>query len=310
MVIDDTNIIKVGVIGTGFGYSVQWPAFVNHPLFEPIAISGQNAKKTKVLGKKLNAKYITSNWQEIIDNPEVDLVSITTPPHLHKEMAIAALKANKHVLCEKPLALSVADAEEMCDVADESGLVAMIDLEFRFLPERLYFTELVNNGYIGDLYNVDITVNSSVRINPRHQGYNWWSERKQGGGVLYALGSHYLDFLLHSFGNINTVSGRTTTNIKKRLSKIDGKMKPVTSDDYFNCILEFQNEGIATVKISTTSGFGRGARVEAYGSEGVLIIDEHRNLYGGKIGEDDLLKKIDLPTGNFLEKVDTDHNLV
>ncbi|MHA2252106.1 MAG: Gfo/Idh/MocA family protein [Candidatus Kariarchaeaceae archaeon] len=309
---DDENDtqLKVGIIGTGFGSVIQYPGFQQHPLFDPIIISGKYKSKTERIGARLGIDEITTNWTDLLDNPEIDVISIATPPNLHKEMAIAALEAGKHVLCEKPLALNTKEAEQMLEAAEDSGLVAMLDLEFRYMPSRAYMAELINTGFCGEIYQLDISIKNPSRLNPRSRGYNWWSDKNSGGGILAALGSHYIDFILLAFGQINAVVGKTNIHIPKRLNKLSGKMVKVTADDSFTCLMDIGNSAQAHLKINTTTAYGQGTRIEVYGSEGTLVLLEDQTLIGGKIGSDKNLKQMSIPRRNLLERKNNEHNLL
>jgi len=303
--------LKVGIIGTGFGSVVQYPGFVEHPGFEPVAIAGRHHSKTATIAKRLGVAHHFTNWRELLEMEELDVVSICTPPHLHHEMTIESLKAGKHILCEKPLSTNLAHAQEMQDHVEESGLIAMVDLVFRYIPSRAYMVELIKNGYLGDIYQFDITVRNASRLNPRTRGYNWWSSLKQGGGVLNALGAHYIDFLFQIFDKIDGVSGMTATHIPKRLNKLTGRMKTVSADDAFISLFDIGQDCLASMNISSTTPFGRGPRIEVFGSEGTLVMLEDQTLIGGKIGEDDELKHLEIPENLRLDlKTDPNHLLV
>jgi len=308
---DSDDILNVGIIGTGFGSVVQFPGFQKHSGFNPIAICGRHSSKTKKIAKNLGIDNHFTDWRKLMAMDEIDVISIVTPPNLHHQMTMAAFDAGKHVLCEKPLSTSMEHAQEMKARADESGLIAMIDLVFRYIPSRAYLVELINNGYVGDIYQMDITVRNSSRLNPRTRGYNWWSSQKQGGGVLNALGSHYIDFMLQVLPNIQRVSGQTAIQIPKRLNKMTGRMKKVTSDDSFVSIFDLGQNCLATMNISTTTPFGSGPRVEVFGSEGTLIMLEDQTLIGAKLGEDENFSKLPIPESLKLNlEIDPNHLLV
>jgi len=302
---------NIGIIGTGFGSVVQYPGFSHHPDFLPIAIAGRHKSKTDTIAKRLNIENSYSNWKDMLKLDDLDAVSIVTPPHLHKEMTLAALDSGKHVICEKPLSLNAKDAEEMLLKSEESGLINMLDLVFRFIPSRAHMLELIKNDYLGEIYQCDITVHNSSRLNPRTRGYNWWSSQKKGGGILNALGAHYIDFLLQIFGTIERVSGKTATNIPKRLNKMTGRMKTVSADDSFIALFDVGDNVLSTMKISSTSPYGRGPKIEIYGSEGTLMMLEDQSLIGGKLGENKKLQPIEIPAALKLNKYsDEDHLLV
>ncbi|MHA2403420.1 MAG: Gfo/Idh/MocA family protein, partial [Candidatus Kariarchaeaceae archaeon] len=284
--------------------------FKQHPAFEPMILSGKIESKTQRIGSRLGVEKTTTNWQELLEDPKIDLISIATPPYLHKEMTIAALEAGKHVLCEKPLALNSDEAKLMVQAAEDSGLTAMLDLEFRYMPNRAYMMELISTGFCGEIYQFDITINSPSRINPRSRGFNWWSNSKAGGGILQALGTHYIDFIVQTCGKINSVSGQTKIHIPKRLNKFTGKMKKVSSDDSVSCFFDVGNKSQATLKINTTTPFGLGTRIEIYGSEGSLILLQDQTLVGGKVGVDENLKQMNTPIKYIQERKNGEHHLI
>ncbi|OLS27949.1 MAG: hypothetical protein HeimC2_09770, partial [Candidatus Heimdallarchaeota archaeon LC_2] len=137
-----------------------------------------------------------------------------------------------------------------------------------------------------------------------------WSEKNQGGGILSALGSHYIDYLYQIFDDIKGVSGKTSIHIKKRLNKQTGKMGSVTADDAFQCQFDVGNEILCSMKISSTSPFGKGSRIEAYGSEGSLILLENNQIIGGKIGEDKELKHIPTLNKFLMPRTNGEHYLI
>ena len=304
------DVLKVGIVGTGFGSVVQFPSFKHNQNFDPVAIVGKHKTKTEKIATKIGASKSYTDWKLLIEDKDIDVISIVTPPNLHKEMAIAAFDAGKHVLCEKPLSMNTNEAKEMVEAAEDSGLVAMVNLEFRYIPSKAYFAELINMGYLGEIFQFDITVRNPSRLNPRIRGYNWWSDKNAGGGILFALGSHYIDYMNLLFGEVNRVCGQTVTHIPKRLNKLTGKMQKVSADDAFTCLFDVGDGILSSMKISTTTAFGRGARIEAYGSEGTLILTENDKIYGAKVGDEGNLKHLPIPANHQLEKLNGDHYLV
>lgn len=290
------EVLKTAIIGTGFGSVVQYPAFLDHPNFVPTTLVGRHRSKTMKIAQRLEVPKHSTDWQAVVKDPELDVISIATPPLLHKDMVLSSFAEGKHVICEKPLANGVDEAEEMVDAANESGLTAMVDFEFRYMPSKLHFMELIKSGFIGDVYEFDVIVRTPSRLNPRKHGYNWWSNKSKGGGMLNALGSHYIDYIFMLFGDIKGVLGQTSIHIKSRLSKKTSKMRKVTADDAFLAQFDLGNDILCSMRLSATAPFGRGSRVEAYGSEGALVMLENNQIIGGKIGEDKEMKRIPLPS--------------
>ena len=146
-----SDTYNVAIIGTGFAVPVQIPGFKHHPRFNVVAIAARDLRRTQEFSKKAGIKRWYTDWREMIEAGGFDLLSIVTPPHLHCEMSLAAFNKGFHVLCEKPMALNAKEGRLMLDRAVETGLTAMIDHEFRYLPTRQRFNELIRQGYIGQL---------------------------------------------------------------------------------------------------------------------------------------------------------------
>lgn len=300
--------LKVAIIGTGFGSLVHFPAFYQHASFDPVIIVGQNEEKTKRIAEELGLDW-SVNWKEVIDDPNIDVISIVTPPKMHREIAESAFNSGKHVICEKPMGINLTEAKILRDIAEESPQIHICNYEFRYLPSRAYFVELLKTGYIGDIYSLAIKINSNSRINPRTQGYNWWSERAAGGGVLNSLGSHYIDFILQIFGHIKGVYGRRFTHITKRLNKSTGRMRNTSADDAISIMIEVEKV-MCTIQISTVSTHGNGTTIEAKGSKGSICIKEDQQLYGAILGENQDLTPLAIPTIYQLIRQKNDHILI
>lgn len=284
----------VAIIGTGFGRIVHFPAFTLHPDFTPIVICGRKEEKTKRIAEELNVPY-SVKWTEVVSREDIDVVAIATQPEFHYKIAKKAIESGKHVLAEKPLGISSKQAEELFELAEDYGVSCMVNLEFRYIPERAYLVELINNGYLGEIFNFNITVRNASRLNPRKKTYNWWSEKTQGGGVLYALGSLYIDMITQIFPNVNSVCGKPVTQIPKRLDRSTGKMREVNADDSFAAMFDLGST-IGHLLVSSVSPFGRGVRIEFYGSKGYLSILEDLKIRGAKVGIDDSPKVLELPS--------------
>src|SRR5882724_2498068 len=141
--------LRVVILGTGFGRSVQAVAFQRHEGFELAGIAGSRLEKTQAIATELGIPKASADWRALIAEVKPDLVSVVTPADLHHPMVMAALEGGSHVLCEKPTALHRHQAAEMRDQAATLGRVAGMNHEFRFFPARRYALELVRQGAIG-----------------------------------------------------------------------------------------------------------------------------------------------------------------
>jgi predicted dehydrogenase len=184
--------LRVGVVGASFGGTVHVPAFQAQGSFEVVAIASPNRAVEVAALRRIPNAFATI--EEMLSGVELDVVSIASPPYLHRDAVIAALAAGKHVLCEKPFALTVAEAEEMCAAAAAApGLVCALAHEFRYLPSRQALKELVVNGHLGPLRAIESAWYGRMLRADAERPNSWWFERARGGGLTGAILSHLVD---------------------------------------------------------------------------------------------------------------------
>ena len=182
---------KVGIVGAGFGVRAHLPAFAAHPEFEVAALaSPHNAQRIAAERKIPNA---FSSCSELLAQCDVDVVSIAGPPFTHHDDVLAALAAGKHVICEKPFALNLAQAQEMLEASRHSGTAAAVMHEFRWVPQRLAVKELIVNDHLTPLREIEITQLSNRLRADVERPRSWWFDRECGGGMAGALLSHLID---------------------------------------------------------------------------------------------------------------------
>ncbi len=265
----------IGIIGTGWGTRVQVPAFRAAAL--PItALAARDAQKTVQQAHDLAIPFHPADWRALIQRSDVQVVSIVTPPSTHKEIALAALAAGKHVLCEKPMALNANETLDMATAAQHhTAQFALIDHELRFLPSLQLAQQQVHSGALGALRHVETTVTGGGRADPKRV-WNWWSDEAQGGGLLGAIGSHQIDALQFLFGPVAAVSGMLNTFVADRPAP-DGP-RPVTADDYASLLVRFAQGGLGTVTMSVVAGHNEPSRITAHFEDGALRFEAGRVL--------------------------------
>lgn len=143
--------IGVGIIGTGFARRTQIPAFKDLKNAEVVSVASASLENAQSAANEFKIEHFTDDWKETILRDNVDLISITTPPVLHREMTLFAFEHNKHVLCEKPMAMNALEAKEMTEKADEKGVMALIDHELRFTNGRMKAFQMIREGKIGKI---------------------------------------------------------------------------------------------------------------------------------------------------------------
>jgi predicted dehydrogenase len=264
---------KIGIIGVGFGAQVHVPGFRSEG-WEVAAICSRNREKAQKAGAEAGIDGIYTNPMELIRRDDLNAVSIITPPGAHHALSIAALKAGKHVLCEKPFALDAKQAREMLDTAEKSRRTAMIAHEFRHTPQRAYIKQLLDEGYIGKFQLCTIELFLDRYVSPQPRPFTWMARKADGGGLLGALGSHYIDGLRQWFGEVASVSGKLATLRPDLVDPATGKKAEAETDDTFAFTLSFKNGGMATMIASFATTPTRGARIVVMGDNGTLIAEQ------------------------------------
>jgi predicted dehydrogenase len=274
--------MAIGIIGTGWGARVQVPAFRSAGL-AVTALAGRDPDKTARIAGELGVPFATGDWRALLARDDVALVSIVTPPDVHREMAEAALAAGKHVLCEKPTALDAGEAAAMLAAAQaHPDQLALIDHELRFLPGLLHARELIAAGAIGAVRFALGLLLGSGRADP-NRPWQWWSDWTRGGGLVSALGSHQVDTLRYLLGaEVTSAAGSLATLIPVRPGP-DGP-RAVTADDTFSAALELTGGTHATLAGSAVLPVAEPEGLTLYGEEGALRWTGGRLLRAGRGG--------------------------
>jgi predicted dehydrogenase len=272
---------NVGIVGTGWGARVQVPTFREAGL-GVVAIAGFHRNKTRETAAELGVRP-HDDWREVVHAPDVDLVSIVTPPSEHREMTLAALEAGKHVLLEKPTAMSVLEAEHLVVAAQRHpDRITLIDHELRFLPQWRETRERLRKT-IGDVRYAEVRYSSPAR-GDRNRAWNWWSDASRGGGIWGAVGSHFVDALRYFGMEIEAVQAMMRTTIDRR--PFGDGTREVTSDDFTSVDLRLRGGAVAVMHFSAVAtGPDESSVLTIYGERGALRI----------IGEEVLLSQNGAP---------------
>lgn len=278
--------LRVALIGTGFGARVQLPGFMGLAETAVVALCGRSEEKTRRIADEFGVRAVYTDYRQMIEDVEPDIVCISTPPKYHCEMARAAFGAGAHVLCEKPLAMDAAEGVDMLDAATRSGRVHAVDFEFRYMPARYYQRVLVDQGYVGEPILLEATFMSAARWNPAHP-WSWWSDAEMGGGILAAIGSHYVDAFHWLRGQqVRAVTATLSTSPRyaARPAPDGNGERAVTSDDGAVVSLEYESGLRGVINLSTIAA-GEIRRLAVHGTEGALIVEDEQRLYGRRRGE-------------------------
>ncbi len=183
--------LRVGVVGSSFGGRVHVPSFRAQGTFEVLALASPHSAADVAAQLKIPNAFAST--QAMLDGIDLDVVSVASPPFDHRPSVLAALARGKHVLCEKPFGLSVAECEEMLAASERAGTVCALAHEFRYIPARIAIRELIANGHLGPLRQLQIDAFHSFLRAGAEWPPGWMFERRQGGGLDGAQLSHLID---------------------------------------------------------------------------------------------------------------------
>jgi predicted dehydrogenase len=181
--------------------------------------------------------------------------------------------------------MNAGEARDMADAARQSGRLALIDHELRFDPTRRRMRELVGSGFLGRLLHVAIQVESEFRLDPT-RAWSWWSDEAAGGGILGAIGSHVVDAVRFTFGEVVRGRGDVRTMIPERPDADGGSLRRVTADDYAAFWLELDGGAVVSGVLTAVSRSRvPGQTIAAHGTEGSLILEPSGKLWGRRGAE-------------------------
>lgn len=241
---------RVGISGAGFGVKAHLPALLAHPRFEVVAIASPSSAKT--IARERNIPHAFSSAAEMVEGCELDCVVVASPPFAHRDDVFAALDARKHVLCEKPFALNVEEAEEMLAASQDAQTACGLAHEFRFVPQRMAIKQLVENRHLTPLREIEITQLATFLRREGRRTRGWWFERERGGGIAGALMSHVIDSANWTVGRApKSVTGFLRTANRERTD--DRGTFTSTADDGAFALLDYGDGLIGRLTVDGTA---------------------------------------------------------
>ena len=307
--------IGVGIIGYSIGkvHAHAWKGVDEY--FHPkklkpklVAISGRSREKLELEASRFGFKRSYSDWRQLVDDREVQIVDNCSPPSIHPEPMIRAAELGKQLFCEKPLARNSEEAKTMLDAAERAKVKHMVGYNYRFLPAVLLAKKLIESGEMGRIYffkGAYLNVNEGYD-NPKFP-YGWHHDSKIAGyGALSDLGTHAIDLARFLVGEISSVCGAKETFIKERPLRPDSDAYgTVDVDDLAIACMKFESGALGTLESCwLTAGRTDYLRFEIYGSRGSIRYNLERisELEVFKRGGDralDGFRKIDVLNKEF-----------
>ena len=290
--------LNVGLIGAGFMGKAHSLAYVAMPMFfwpapaipvrkTIVDVSDSIAAEA---AQRFGFEKSTSDWRSVVEDPEIDIIDIATPNHLHAEIAIAAAAAGKHIISEKPLARNGDEAKTMYDAVKNAGIVHMVAFNYRRTPAVALAKKYIDEGAIGDILNFRGTYLQDWSADP--DGPLSWRFQKSiaGSGSLGDIGTHVVDMARFLCGEITQVNTQLKTWVKTRplqaggVDKLGASTKDSTAprgevdvDDEVLSLLEFQNGAIGSLE-ATRNAHGRNnfLTFEIHGTLGSIYFNYER----------------------------------
>jgi predicted dehydrogenase len=247
-----TKPLNIGLIGYGFMGRAHSNAYrrVNNFFelpYRPVlkAVCARSAESVKSFAETWGYESIETDWRKLLERKDIDAVDICVPNNLHKEIAIAAAKAGKMVLCEKPLSMNAAEGEEMCQAVEQAGVANIVWYNYRRVPAVTLAKRLIEEGRLGRIfhYRANFLQDWTISADLPQGGAGLWrlDAAAAGSGVTGDLLAHCIDTAIWLNGSIQNVTAMTETFIKERTHTISGKVEKVGIDDACAFLCRFNN---------------------------------------------------------------------
>ena len=269
--------VRVGVLGAGrWAQMAHLPGWARDPRTELVAICDVTEEPLRQAASAFDIPNQSLDYHDVVGRDDIDVIDVCTPSHTHFELAMAALEAGKHVLCEKPVAFDFRDTMRAAELARSKGLKTKLGFTFRYSPAMLYMKELVDQGFCGEPYIYNAYEQNSQWINPQtplRQGDHTADQSRIHVSSLEGYGAPVIDIARWMVGaEMTSVIGVMRNFVPERVVRATGQMMRMNIDDGDIFIAEFDNGAIGSVQSSfVTVGNYPGIEVRLYGSKGAII---------------------------------------
>ena len=281
------NKLNIGLVGYGFMARAHSNAYLSVNQFfdlkyRPVlkGVAARDAAKVEKFAHKWGYESHYTDWRHLIADPEIDIIDIASPNDTHSEIAVTAAQAGKTILCEKPLARNLKEAQAMVDAVKKAGVRTMVWYNYRRIPAVTLAKRMIESGKLGRIYHYrakflqDWTISPDV---PQGGAALWRLDvNTAGSGVTGDLLAHCIDTAIWLNGGIDSVSAMTETFVKERKHNLTGKMEKVGIDDASAFLARFHNGSLATFEATR---YARGHKalytLEINGEHGSIAWDLH-----------------------------------
>lgn len=270
--------LKIGIIGAGgIAKLAHLPGYASIPdQCEVVAVCDVDGKVAQTFADEFNIPKAVTDYRELLADPEIDAVSVTTPNAFHMQPTIDALQAGKHVLCEKPLGMNADQCRKMCRAAKDSGKVLQVGLQLRFGGVARFMRSYIDAGHMGSIYYARAQA-------LRRRGVPGWGvfidREKQGGGPLIDIGVHILDITLFLMGYPKPVSasGKTWDQLGKNPDIYNGfgdyDRSRFTVEDFATGFIKFEDGSVVVLESSFMGNLEDGPlQTQIFGTKSGAIV--------------------------------------
>ncbi|HEX3873548.1 MAG TPA: Gfo/Idh/MocA family oxidoreductase [Solirubrobacteraceae bacterium] len=279
-----TEPIKIAVAGGGYGAKVALPVYAKMDEFDPVAVWSRSPDRARELAVGGRLELGTTDLDELLRVPGLEAVHVATPVALHAEFAIAAAERGLHVMCEKPVAMSLDEGRRIARAVDAAGVVATVNFGRREQQTRRRLRECTR-AVLGELRMASISLVHTDHAEAGSRPFTWVNDARLGGGRLQGYGVHDLDLLLDLFPDVEAVAAATAVGVPERPGA-EGELHKVTADDAYTILLRFTGGGLGVVTLTSTARHARGDLVELHGDRGTVRLDAERRLWWGAAGDE------------------------
>jgi predicted dehydrogenase len=271
--------VKIAVVGTGFGARTILPCLRLNPIAEVVGLCGGNDhEKTKNIASKFSIPFYTSNFQQLYEFSDFDLIFIASPHQFHYEMVSYFLNKNKHIVCEKPLAIETEEIYKIIKKSIDDNHLHLINHQLRFHPPIRKIRELILNGELGEPYHLVMIYHTNRYVDPKIKLRQWWFDKNRGGGMLLAMAPHLIDLIQFWFGNtIHNIHTDMDSVFKySPVDQIAGKK--LEAESMFSCTIKLTS-GISSLLTCTSIAYQYSFfEVKIYGTKAQLVFKAPNEL--------------------------------
>ncbi len=279
----DMQEFGVGIVGFGFIGKIHTLSYRTLPLYyDPppcrtklVAVCTSRRETAETAREKGGFEVATTRFEDLLERDDIQIINVCTPNDLHREQVIAALEAGKHVYCDKPLCLSVAEAREIAAAARAAATKHQMTFHMRFSPALMRARQLIEEGFLGEVYHFAARYLHSGYTDPQRP-ISWrLSKERGGGGALYDLGSHVIDLMRSLLGDYAQVLGTLHIFVPERpLAEDPSRKGAVKVDDYALFHARMKSGALGIVEASRfATGTNDEMSFEIYGQKGALRFD-------------------------------------